>query len=342
MSFEDRVARDDLWIKTLSRLAPIYSLALKFDQRRQVRGSRYLDRPTISVGNLTVGGTGKTPVVAAIAQALMESGQLPVVLSRGYRPIDGRDNDESLWLRRKVPGLYHFTGRERYESGCEALGENPDLSSVLLDDGFQHRRLGRDVDVVVIDATRPFGFGKLLPAGLLRETIPALARAHFALITRASLVSGHKLRILRTYLSEFHRLSVQVVRERYGDLRRVKDQQSIPLDGSRPVGLFAGIGNPQAFFSAVRNLGLDVYGVRSYPDHYDYGERDLQTLNRWAQEIGVNRLICTEKDGVKLQSLRRELPNVELLELGQDYEFDTQAVILEANRRFALRSHTTC
>jgi tetraacyldisaccharide 4'-kinase len=146
------------------------------------------DVPVVSVGNITTGGTGKTPLVAFLANWFQDQGQKPAILSRGYRAVDGGPNDEKLVLDLLCPGIMHLQNPDRVASARHAVTAQQ-VQVLVLDDGFQHRRLARDLDLVLIDATCPWGYGAVLPRGLLREPRSGMKRADLAIITRADQVS---------------------------------------------------------------------------------------------------------------------------------------------------------
>lgn len=288
-------------------LEPLYRLGLGLDRRRQLKLPPHRLRvPVVSVGNLTVGGTGKTPVVEALARAWLRRGGSPGILSRGYR--GGKNgNDEYRLLARRLAGVPHVAEKERRLGGERLLTENPGVDLILLDDGFQHRRLHRDLDLVLIDATRPFGGGHCLPAGWLREPWTALSRADAILITRSDQISTGALRQLTQLLRErfphvwigTSRLVFEGVRERGegGKLGSVKQK------AAGVVGAFCAIGNPDAFFDSLRRLGFELSFRKTFRDHHSYDERDLTELRTAARSAGVERLLTTEKDGVKLEEL---------------------------------------
>ncbi|MBU0717515.1 MAG: tetraacyldisaccharide 4'-kinase [Planctomycetes bacterium] len=274
--------------------------------------NRYYDRedrcvtlpiPVISVGNITVGGTGKTPLVIELASRLERMGHNPTVISRGYGAADGEPNDEERVIHRYCPGLVCLADADRVRAANRAYHEfGADV--VLLDDGFQHRRLARDLDLVVIDATCPFGYGHLLPRGLLREPVQALSRAHAVVVTRCDQVSRAVLSRLAARLRELARGAVHLqCTHRVTDLRQL---DGTPLDGplaGRRAVLFAGIGRPESFKTTVRSLSVDVVGERWWPDHHRYRAADISSLLKPGRFPPYDVLITTEKDAVKLTGM---------------------------------------
>jgi len=263
----------------------------------------------VSVGNITVGGTGKTPLVHHIAAEALRRGCCPAVLSRGYkgRTINGRLlNDEGMMLESKLPGLVLVQDADRVKAAKEAVDEKG-ADFLVLDDGFQHRRLSRDLDIVLVDAARPFGFGRLVPAGLLREPLRGLGRAEAIVLTRTDQVTDARLREIERIIGShtaaqtpvFHTAHVPVA------LR--------PADGSPPkkpgflerrkVFLFCGIANPAAFKRTVESTGAVVQGMRSFPDHHWYTRSDLEDVAGRAKESGADLVVTTEKDGVKIAGI---------------------------------------
>jgi tetraacyldisaccharide 4'-kinase len=314
-------------------LEGVYLWGLRRDRRRQLAAPPHrLGVPVISIGNLTVGGTGKTPVVEAFARGWLRRGGRPGILSRGYRG-GWEGNDEYRLLRRRLPGVPHFADRDRRAAGEALLRAHPDVDLILLDDGYQHRRLHRDLDLVLIDATRPFGGGRCLPAGWLREPWTDLDRASSIVLTRADQISGGALRQLERFLEERFPGRPRCTATRILEGVRTPDGgtrvEPAGAAGER-LGAFCALGNPQAFFRSLRSRGLELAWTRTFRDHHAYGAADLERIRAEARRAGVTRLLTTEKDGVKLEALpgfqegspaidqvriRVELPVDELIDL---------------------------
>jgi tetraacyldisaccharide 4'-kinase len=271
-----------------------------------------LPRPVISVGNITVGGTGKTPATAYIARYLMAQGLKVAVLSRGYGGsregqtaivadgvsilLDaGQCGDEPYLLAATVPGLMVVMGADRHRAGMLAMERlSPDI--FLLDDGFQHLRLRRDLDILLLDCARPFGNGWTLPAGLLREPRSAAQRADLVMYTRCP--QGYSPAPLsgKPACSARHRL---------GDAVPLAGGPTVSFDSLRggKVLAFAGIGEPGPFFEELRALGLDVIHTIPLPDHAAYTPSQLAGLTAAFRACGADCAVTTEKDGVKLRGL---------------------------------------
>jgi len=288
--------------------------------------------PVISVGNLTAGGTGKTPFVALLARRLGARGERIGILSRGYGAPRGaarRENDEARWYREHLPAVELVQDPDRVR-GAEALLERG-VDVILLDDGFQHRRLARDLDLVLVDATRPWGLPPpngggapvqaCLPRGFLREPPAALARADALVITRSDQVTPRELDLLRAELERFAP-GRALLRGVHRPARLGAPDGAVlevtRLSG-REVDVVSAIGNPEAFERTLIALGARVRTHRVLPDHHLYAPADLDGLGadgRW--------LVTTEKDAVKLAGIRP------LHVLGTDFELVEGEAVLEA------------
>lgn len=277
--------------------------------RRWLPSAR-LPVPVISVGNLSTGGTGKTPMCAWLVRELTARGMRPGILSRGYRATNGA-NDEALLLAHECPGVPHVQDARRVRGGRALVDRGVDV--IVLDDGFQHRRLQRDVDLVLIDATRPWGLPRvdanrepvraLLPRGLLREPPSSLARADAIVITRTEQVSAREVAELERAI-ERCAPGRPLARARHA-ARRLRDEhaRAEPIESlaGREVDLVSAIGNPEAFEASVRATGAIVRAHRMYPDHHAYRREDLDDLGPSA--LSPRPLVTTAKDAVKLVPL---------------------------------------
>ncbi len=254
--------------------------------------------PVVSVGNLTLGGTGKSPCVETLARFYRERGVRVALLSRGYGAREGL-NDEARMLAANLPGVPQLQGVDRVALARTAVRECG-AEVLLLDDGFQHRRLARDLDIVLIDATCPWGHGRLFPRGLLREPPAGLSRAHLILLTRCDQASAAERERLR---EEIGRVApgTPLVETTHRPLEWVNAEgKTLPLDAlvkQRVVG-FCGIGNPEAFRQTLIALGMDVAAFRPFPDHHAYSPVDTVELEKMARD-GV--VLTTQKDLVKLR-----------------------------------------
>ncbi|HJT79317.1 MAG TPA: tetraacyldisaccharide 4'-kinase [Gemmataceae bacterium] len=275
---------------------------LAFD--RGWRRCRRAAVPVVSVGNLTAGGTGKTPCVEYVVRHYRQHGLRVAVLSRGYGGAGGR-NDEALVLEEELPDVPHLQGADRGELAAVAV-EELDSEILVLDDGFQHRQLARDLDVVLVDATNPWGHGHLLPRGLLRESRCGLRRAGVVVLTRCDQASAEERGRLREQVARLAPgVPVAETMHRPVELVNGAETAALGLLRERPVAAFCGIGNPEAFRRTLRGLGADVRDFRTYPDHHPYSREDVGELTAWARRQPAGCLfVTTQKDLVKLRVAR--------------------------------------
>ena len=281
-----------------------YGVAITFRNWARFFGfsrQRTANLPVISVGNVTAGGTGKTPVCAAIAQWFRDRGVRVCLLSRGYGAVNGGPNDEALVLEQLCPDVPHLQGPDR-AALAEIAREELDSQLLLLDDGFQHRRLARDLDIVLIDATNPWGYGWLLPRGLLREPLSALRRAQLVLLTRADQVPTVRLDAIRTTLGRVAP-GVPIVETEFAPTcLRSASSATEPLATlyGQHVAAFCGLGNPGAFQQTVRSTGPEIVAFREFPDHHAYTRDDVDSLRQWVGSLPVSAVITSQKDLVKI------------------------------------------
>lgn len=289
----------------LAPLASLYGAAVAARNRRFDRGAGVfrLASPVISVGNLTVGGTGKTPLVAEIAATLVATGRRPVVAMRGYGAKVGGRSDEQLVLENLVPGLAVAAGPDRVRSLREAGEPRDSRTVVVLDDGFQHRRIARDLDLVLVDATRPALRGRLLPAGWLREPAESLRRADAVIVTRAAAVDA----AIAEEIERVHgRPPVAWVDHRWSAIDRFGGGEAAAVEpiewlAGRRVAVVVGIGRPEAFAAMAAAAGAEVVAAVSGRDHQVYSPRRLGRI--LASTAGAEAVLTTLKDWVKLRDL---------------------------------------
>jgi tetraacyldisaccharide 4'-kinase len=306
------VKRSSGWLRLLWPLSILYSLIARARAWCYARGifrKRKLPGTVIGVGNLTVGGTGKTPVVLAIAERLAREGKHAAILTRGYRGSTGAgasgapQSDEVALLRERLAGKVQLgVGADRYKSGMVLAKHGIDW--FVLDDGFQHLKLSRDADIVLVDASDPFGGGMVLPAGRLREPLRALRRADIVVITRSVQGSSPAIEsIIRRHSSSpiFHTSTrLESV------LRLPRLDVALPQQDWQKARFlaFCGIGNPAAFFEDLRNWGLQVVRQRSFMDHHAYTAGEAAELEQAAANCGADALLCTEKDVWNLRNVQ--------------------------------------
>jgi tetraacyldisaccharide 4'-kinase len=290
--------------------------------RRGLKRSRRLGLPCVAVGNLVVGGSGKTPLVSWIISFFQERGLKPAVISRGYggsvrRPervaAEGTAGasrlygDEPVMLARRHPEVPVVVGRDRPAAGREAL-ERWGAGVVVADDAFQHRRLKRDLDIVVIDAGRFFGNGRLFPAGPLREHPRELVRAHVVLLTRVR-SAGEKIDSRRRELRRLAPGAVFAEAELLPSGWKLFGEERI---GAAPPGgplfAFCGLANPGSFRGTLEEMGRSPGGWKSYPDHHAYRPEDLAEVAGEAAASGAAAVVTTEKDAARIAKWESDLP----------------------------------
>jgi tetraacyldisaccharide 4'-kinase len=289
----------------LGGVAGLYRLGvssrnLAFD--RGWKDSHQANVPVVSVGNLTLGGTGKTPMVEWIARWYRARGRRVAILSRGYGDAKGM-NDEGRVLEENLPDVPHLQGADRVALARVAV-EELESEVLVLDDGFQHRRLARDLDIVLLDALEPFGLGRIFPRGLLREPVGSLKRAGVVVLSRADLVDEASRRAIRAE-AERRAGSLRWVLARHAPLDLTDSQgQSSSLSElqNRKVAAFCGIGNPLGFRRTLEGLGLELVGFRAFPDHHPYTAEDVADLSGWLRGLGAELALTTQKDSVKLRT----------------------------------------
>ena len=290
--------------------------------RQKIFSSRRLNCRVISIGNLTLGGTGKTPTVMMVADTLRRKGFKPAILSRGYggqsrKSVnvvnDGKQTllspevvgDEPVMMARRLKDIPVLTGRIRYETGEYAI-EHFGADVLILDDGYQHLRLHRDVNILLCDASHPFGNGVVFPAGNLREPLSAIGRADLIFLTRCrgdnptDRIDGcnrKRVPVIKTGLR------VQSVI----DLGSGEERGTETLQ-HQSVAAFCGIAHPLDFFHTLEQLSVEIANQNYFPDHHDYSTDELNAIENRAKQAGAKLIVTTEKDAVKLKGHSFDLP----------------------------------
>lgn len=282
-------------------------------------GVTRLDRPVVSVGNLSAGGTGKTPVVRWVVGVLQDAGFRPVVAMRGYGAARGEASDEEIEHRAALPGVAVVARPDRI-AGLRAHFDSPEGAAadcVVLDDGFQHRRLARDLDIVLVDASRPPDRDALLPAGYLREPIGSLGRADAVIVTHAELVSADGLdRVTQSVRGQMRDGVPLAIAEHRWVRLRVERSEDGAAPTEAPVGwlqdrrVFAvcAIGNPRGFFNAAERSGARLVGQMALPDHDAYHERTVADIVHAVEDSRAEAVLLTAKDWAKLVDRRVRWP----------------------------------
>ncbi len=259
--------------------------------------------PVVSVGNLTLGGTGKTPMVEWIARWFRTRQLRVAILSRGYGQKQGV-NDEALVLEENLLDVPHLQGPDRADLARRAQ-EELESEILVLDDGFQHRRLARDVDIVLLDALDPFGLDRIFPRGLLREPVRSLRRATVTVLSRADLVDGETRSRIR---KEAERRAGKLVwvEARHAPIAITgADGESSPIEDLAPkaVVAFCGIGNPKGFQRTLEPICPRLLDFRTFRDHHPYDAADVVDLTSWARMQKADLVLTTQKDSVKLRAM---------------------------------------
>jgi len=266
-----------------------------------------VNKPVISIGNITVGGTGKTPLVIWLCRWL--SGQMKtVVLTRGYKAAtsQGETNqtydDEPQILAKSCPGIKVVVNPDRVEGASEAIRKFG-AEVLIMDDGFQRRRLTRDIDIVTIDATKPFGYSRLLPAGLLREPVGGLRRADAVIITRCDQVNEIQLKMIEKQIENITKDAILATTTHKVVIARLADGEGIIPEELKNKRIFAfcGIGNPHSFIATIQNLGCKVTGSKTFNDHHRYREEDIKEILFQSNKAYANLILTTQKDWTKIE-----------------------------------------
>ena len=301
----------------------LYYLGYSYKKNKGLKNRKRLPRVVISIGNLTVGGTGKTPAVIALAEEAKKRGHQPCILTRGYKgkakgpcvisngdgPLLGVEEagDEAFLMAEKLKNIPVIKGNDRYEAGMFALNASiPEPSLFILDDGFQHWILNRDMDILLIDSTNPFGNRTLLPFGILREPLTEINRADVIVITKTpSHIAGspwgeddliHEIR-------EYNREAPLYISSHLPVGLKTTSGQDLPLEviSGKTVFGFCGIGNPDSFKHTLAAIHAQVRGFMVFRDHHPYSERDIRRICNRAKECAADWIVTTEKDIMRLK-----------------------------------------
>jgi len=304
------------WI--LAPLAPFFALVVRvrnraFDDNPQ--RVEHVSVPVLSIGNLSVGGTGKTPLTLYLAQALSEMGYPNVIISRGYggrRAVDPMDvnpesnpyevGDEPAMIARRVGPNRIIVGRRRAAAALRAVSRNPEPKLLILDDGFQHRALHRDIDLLLLDGVRTWGNGKLLPLGNLREPMTSAKRAHALVVTRGNRCNHAKKEEIEKWWSNYGSGGpIFYVDFQISALHNLATDERLALPAEPgPLFAFCALGHPQAFYADLLVAGLTWLDTRSFRDHQRLSPGHIAKIAAQAVNSGAAGLVCTEKDAVKL------------------------------------------
>jgi tetraacyldisaccharide 4'-kinase len=307
----------------LGILSAIYRTGLscrKLLYKSGLKKSKKLPVKVISIGNITLGGTGKTPAVIASALEAKTRGFKPCILTRGYkgktRPpcltdsktkefLETRQTgDETVLMAESLRDVPIVKGKNRFLSGAYALGGlGPDSINVfILDDGFQHWSLYRDVDVILIDASNPFGNEKLFPEGILREPIESLSRADIIVITKSDMVDEESISSIKQRIKQYNpEAPIYTARHKPVSLINISGEtRSLDWLSNKNIYAFAGIANIRYFKFMLKTLGANIIKFKKFRDHYFYSQNDLKKIKKESEGLEI---VTTEKDLVKLREL---------------------------------------
>lgn len=290
-------------------LAHAYASAVAYRNRNFDDGQRVtrINAPVISIGNLSVGGTGKTPCVRTLCTMLQTLGASPGIVMRGYKASAEGQSDEQMEYESLLQNVPVIANPNRVE-GSKTLINKLNRNVVVMDDGFQHRKLARDLDIVLIDATRETLNDRLLPAGWLREPATSLSRASAVILTRCDAVDENRLTTLEAQICSKASHTLPIIRSKHhwGSVLHVtanSSQQQILAPSSlnkEKLYITCGIGHPAAFHSAATSNGIHIVGQNVAPDHYAWTQADLTNINSKAHSAGATGILTTYKDWVKL------------------------------------------
>jgi tetraacyldisaccharide 4'-kinase len=320
----------------------LYYLGYSLKKRYALKNQKSLSHKVVSIGNITLGGTGKTPATIALAEEVRKRGFKPCILTRGYKgtikdpcfvskgegPLldEYQAGDEALLMAEKLKGIPIVKGKDRYKAGMFALSSLPSALSpdlFILDDGFQHWSLFRDKDILLIDSTNPFGNRRLPPLGSMREPLCAINRADIIVITKTDEVRGHKSKV-KNLVEEIknYNSTAPIFFARHRPLKFTTptgDIMSAELIKDKRSFGFCGIGNPQSFRETLLSANIRLTGLKTFRDHYRYNQGDIQLITRDAEKSGAGWIVTTEKDIMRLKGFN--LPE-NMVSLGIEFSAD--------------------
>lgn len=289
---------------------------------KSVIRAKHAEVPVVCVGNITTGGTGKTPLVAWLCNMLAKKGFRCAVLTRGYKAGKGAFADEPAMLARAAAKAKVIVNPDRVAGAAKAT-KKFDANVIIMDDGFGHRRLARDLDIIAIDATEPFGYGRLLPAGLLREPVKSIRRADAVVITRFNQSVPEHIAEIENRIKQI-KPEILLARAIHKPIaiRMMKNVElSFEQLREKKVFAFCGIGNPEAFYSTLAELKLNVTGSKTYCDHHDYSQDDVARICEEARYLEADIIISSQKDWVKTALLSLEKFDIPFAYLIVELEF---------------------
>jgi len=330
-------------------LSIIYGLAVRILVFFYRKDLCRINCKVISVGNITLGGTGKTSLVEYIARYLQTQGRKVAILSRGYgrntnderrTTNDATMGDEPCMLANKLSGVPVIVDADRIRGARKAVSEYG-ADTVILDDGFQQWRIKKDLEIVTIDSTNPFGNGHLLPRGALREPLSSLRRADIFVLAKTNFNSDDIGR-LKNILHKINPWAevVESVHKPLGFYNITKPEELLPVDilKGKTAALFSGIGDPDSFEKLIAGLGIKIGVSFKFPDHHNYTERDLEKILSESKSKGINNIITTEKDAARIYDMRYALCDMPIWVLRIELAIKNNDTTRFLNRLLALYS----
>ena len=261
-----------------------------------------LNCKVISIGNITLGGTGKTPFVQMLARELQEKGHRIAILTRGYK-----GGDEACLLGENLPDIPILVGRNRVRNARRAK-EKYNVDTIILDDGFQHWRLFRDLDIVLIDTKNPFGNNHLIPRGILREPVNSLKRADIIVLTKIDLKEENIPLILERIKESNPKAKIfKAIYQPENFIDVSKGRYPLPFIKDKPICLLCGIADPDSFESTLNNLRAKIILKFIFPDHYEYKKKDVDKIINSCLEKSIEIIVTTEKDNIRLERFHEKL-----------------------------------
>ncbi|VAX35106.1 Tetraacyldisaccharide 4'-kinase [hydrothermal vent metagenome] len=312
--------RNDFWAKLLKCFlwffSGIYARVVRiilWSYRVGLRKQQHLPKPVISVGNITLGGVGKTPFVIFLARLFQRRGLKPVILTRGYMESKHK-SDEVKVIEENLKDISVLVGANRFANAQEFL-KNNNVDVFILDDGFQHWKLYRDLDIVAIDATDPFGNAQVIPRGILREPLDGLKRANLCVATKTDL-PGAKVGALRQKFRAFN-TEVPFVEASHKPVSFIDVKSSVQKEleffKEKTVMAFCSLGKPESFENTLIKLDIKVKKHFVFIDHHMYTYQDIVSMVQYARECKIDTFVTTQKDAVKLSEFLNEFKEIDIV-----------------------------
>ena len=294
-------------------LSLVYLLIINirnFLYSKAILKSKHPSVPVISIGNITTGGTGKTPAVIWLCNFLKDKNIPTAILTRGYKTKKGQFADEPAILTKNCPDTKILVDSKRTLTAKKAV-KNHSVKALVMDDGFQHRKLARDIDILTIDSLIPFGYQKVLPAGLLREPLTSIKRAQAAILTRCDQTTQENIENIEKKIKSINPDIVIAKSIHSPTAAQAIGATRIPLDQlkTRKVYAFSGIGNPQSFINTLKSLQIHLVGTKIFNDHHNYTCEDITEIYENARKLEAEVILSTQKDWTKTALFAANIKN---------------------------------